>query len=229
MKEVNLREIERNQSQILNQKGEAVGEIAVSQKGERSCLTFSIKEAMRGLGYASDAYYQPQEGQRVLYLAGGCFWGMEKAFRELRGVTETAVGYANGSLEHPTYAEVCRDNTGHRETIRVSYDPKILSLEKLLRAYFICIDPTQADGQGNDIGSQYLTGIYYQDAEMLPEIEAFLAKERVKYPEFHVELKPLSIFWLAEDYHQDYLTKNPGGYCHIASREFAEIRKLNEE
>ena len=163
-----------------------------------------------------------------IYLAGGCFWGTEKVFKILNGVTETTVGYANGHTENPTYEEVCTDTTGHRETVKVSYDTDRISLEKILTAYFMVIDPTVQNMQGADIGTQYQTGVYYEDKEDLTIIEKFFSKEKDKYTSFFVELLPLSCFWTAEEYHQDYLDKNPTGYCHITSIELDEVMKLNE-
>ncbi len=175
----------------------------------------------------SDESYQAPHGHKVLYLAGGCFWGMEKAFRALNGITDTVVGYANGTLDHPTYEEICHNETGFRETIRITFDPTIVSLDTVLKAYFICIHPEQEDGQGNDIGSQYQTGIYYRDDTLLQDLQNFINQEKKKYRSFYVELKPLENFWLAEEYHQDYLSKIPDGYCHISTKEIEEIKKLN--
>lgn len=175
-----------------------------------------------------DDSYHP-EGKDVLYFAGGCFWGTERVFQVLDGVSDTTVGYANGKMPHPTYEEVCRNETGYRETVRVTYDPAAVSTETLLEAYFLCIDPTQSNGQAGDHGSQYQTGVYYRDASLLPVIERKFAEEKKKYPEFHVELKPLECFYEAEEYHQDYLQKNPDGYCHITPVELEQVRKLNQK
>ena len=102
---------------------------------------------------------------KTIYLAGGCFWGMERAMQFLDGVVRTTVGYANGNVDDPDYKLVCTDTTGHRETVRVEYDDEQVSLNKILKAYFICIDPTVTNRQGGDIGSQYQTGVYYVDEE----------------------------------------------------------------
>jgi methionine-S-sulfoxide reductase len=174
-----------------------------------------------------DDDYVPAEGLKVMYLAGGCFWGMERAFKELNGVVETKVGYANGHVKNPTYEEVCRHETGFRECIRVTYNPEITSADTLLKAYFICVDPTQSDGQGGDIGEQYLLGIYYKDDETQNIVTKYLEEEKNKYPEFHVENKKLDCFYEAEEYHQDYLLKNPSGYCHITRVEMDKIKELN--
>ena len=164
---------------------------------------------------------------KEIYLAGGCFWGMEHALQQLRGIIETEAGYANGTLENPGYQDVCTDTTGHRETVRALYDPDILSLETILKAYFICIDPTQKNRQAGDIGSQYQTGIYTVDADSEQRVRIFIEEERKNYPEFHVEYGPLKVFWPAEEYHQNYLNKNPNGYCHVSLEEFRKVRELN--
>ncbi len=156
-----------------------------------------------------------------IYLAGGCFWGMEKYVASVRGVMETAVGYANGKTENPTYEEVCRRDTGHAETVRVAYDPAIVPLEFLLALYFEAIDPTAVNRQGNDVGTQYRTGIYYTDGGDLPVIQRAVGElqERCERP-VAVEVAPLENFYPAEEYHQKYLDKNPDGYCHIPPAKF---------
>ncbi len=174
-----------------------------------------------------DDSYHP-EGMHVLYLAGGCFWGMEKVLKILDGVTETRTGYANGTKEDPRYEDVCRDDTGHRETVRVTYDPAVLPLRKLMKAYFLCIDPQQRNRQGNDFGSQYQTGVYYKEESFREELEKIFEEEKKKYRRFFVELEPLKCFYEAEEYHQGYLDAHPDGYCHITSAEMREVRKLNE-
>ena len=177
---------------------------------------------------SKDDAYHPN-GYQVLYLAGGCFWGTEKAFQQLDGVKETTVGYANGITPNPTYEAVCRNTTGYKETVRVTYDPAITSTETLLKAYFLCIEPTVKNQQGNDIGTQYQTGVYYKDPQLLPVIERVFAQEKDKHAVFYVECEKLSSFYEAEEYHQDYLTKNPQGYCHISREEFALVRALNHQ
>lgn len=165
--------------------------------------------------------------KKVLYLAGGCFWGLEKALSFLDGIISTRVGYANGNTVSPTYEAVCSDKTGFKETVEVIYDADILPLTKLIEAYFICIDPTVKNRQGNDNGSQYQTGIYYLqkgDKEILEEI---INNKKQDYEEFYVELEPLLNFYDGEEYHQKYLDKNPQGYCHISSEEFEKIKELN--
>jgi len=153
--------------------------------------------------------------QKTLYLAGGCFWGCQKYFDLLNGVLETEVGYANGPTPDPSYEAVCRDS-GHAETVRVAYDPDVLPLRALLDAYFKIIDPVSVNRQGHDEGIQYRTGIYTTDDADLPAIRAALADLAKNYDQpLAIELKPLENFYPAEEYHQKYLEKNPGGYCHI--------------
>ena len=166
---------------------------------------------------------------KTIYLAGGCFWGMEKALQQLDGVKETTTGYANGNVANPTYQLVCTDTTEFRETVRVEYDPAEISLQKLLKAYFICIDPTVRNQQGHDIGSQYQTGVYYVDDEDVPVIAEAFENEKKKYDKFYVELKKLENFYDAEEYHQDYLIKNPNGYCHISLDTYRKLAELNKD
>lgn len=173
-----------------------------------------------------DDSYHPV-GKTVLYLAGGCFWGMEKVFQQLDGVTNTLAGYANGLTDHPTYEEVCRNETGYKETVRVTFNPEIVSLSTILKAYFLCIDPTQYHRQGNDLGSQYQTGVYYRDPSLEEEIRRYFEEEKKKYTSFFVECQKLTSFYEAEEYHQDYLNKNPQGYCHITPVELEQVRALN--
>ena len=152
---------------------------------------------------------------KTVYFAGGCFWGTQKFFDQFPGVLSTRVGYANGPTENPTYQQVCADS-GHAETVMVEYDEAVLPLEKLLHYYFMIIDPTSVNKQGEDEGIQYRTGIYYTDEGMRPIIEAYCGTvaETLSAP-LAVEVAPLENFYSAEEYHQKYLVKNPAGYCHI--------------
>jgi peptide methionine sulfoxide reductase msrA/msrB len=153
---------------------------------------------------------------RDIYYAGGCFWGVEAYFSQIPGVYDVTVGYANGMTENPTYEEVCGGNTGHAETVHVRYNPDTVNLRILTEQFFIIIDPLSVNCQGNDVGSQYRTGIYYTDETDLPALEAVMGKEQEKYDQpLAVELMPLTCYCLAEEDHQDYLEKNPNGYCHI--------------
>lgn len=166
---------------------------------------------------------------KTIYLAGGCFWGVEKYFSLLPGVIETEVGYANGTGLTPTYEEVCRGNTGHAEAVKVEYNPAVISLPFLLQKYYDVIDPVSVNRQGNDKGTQYRTGIYYVDAADRAVIEASLKELQKKYKEpVAVELMPLTHFFPAEAYHQDYLDKNPGGYCHIPRARFEEAKQAKD-
>ena len=154
----------------------------------------------------------------TIYLAGGCFWGMQKFLDQFEGVVRTEVGYANGPDRAPSYEEVCR-SSGHAETVMVEYDGEKLPLEKLLDFYFMVIDPLSYNRQGMDMGVQYRTGIFYTSEGQLPEIEAVCAREREKAgAPLAVLVEPLRNFFPAEEYHQKYLEKNPGGYCHIPKR-----------
>lgn len=156
-----------------------------------------------------------------IYLAGGCFWGVQKFFDQFGGVVYTEVGYANGPSENPSYQDVCA-SSGHAETVHVGYDDARITLTELLDYYFTVIDPLSVNQQGNDKGIQYRTGIYYTEESQLPEIEAVYAREREKAgAPLAVELMPLRNFYTAEEYHQKYLDKNPYGYCHIPSGMFA--------
>jgi len=151
-----------------------------------------------------------------IYLAGGCFWGVEGYFKRIEGVKDTTCGYANGKTANPSYEDVCRHNTGHVETVRVLFDTDVINLEDLLIYYFRIIDPVSVNKQGNDVGTQYRTGIYYTDESLLPVIKAAVEREQRKYNEkIAVEVLPLENFYSAEEYHQNYLDKNPNGYCHI--------------
>ena len=162
---------------------------------------------------------------KTIYLAGGCFWGMQKFFDQFDGIAETEVGYANGPDYAPSYQEVCK-NSGHAETLRIDYDPDTISLTALLEYYFMVIDPLSVNRQGEDSGIQYRTGIYYTGEDQLAEIEAvYAAQEEKAGAKLAVELEPIRNFFSAEEYHQKYLEKNPGGYCHIPRRFFDLGRK----
>ncbi len=155
---------------------------------------------------------------KTICLAGGCFWGLQKFFDQFGGVVRTEVGYANGPDRAPSYQEVCR-SSGHAETVLVEYDEKRMDLEKLLDYYFMVIDPLSCNRQGMDMGVQYRTGVFYTDEGDLPLIRAVFARETEKAGrELAVLCEPLRNFFPAEEYHQKYLEKNPGGYCHIPPR-----------
>jgi len=152
----------------------------------------------------------------TITFAGGCFWGVEEYFSRIDGVLDTSVGYANGHTKEPTYEAVCTGKTGHSEAVSISYNPDIVTLKDLLKAYWAIIDPTILNRQGPDKGTQYRTGIYYTDPSDLQTIKESLNEEQLNYSEPIVtEVLPLEYYFNAEGYHQDYLKKNPGGYCHI--------------
>ena len=151
---------------------------------------------------------------KEIYLAGGCFWGVEKFFKMAPGIVETTVGYANGQTLDTNY-DILK-MTDHVETVHIKYDNEIVSLNKLLDYYFSIIDPTSINRQGLDEGRQYRTGIYYVDKDEIDMIKSRIESEQNKYSrEIQVEVRPLKHYIKAEDYHQNYLDKNPNGYCHI--------------
>ena len=163
--------------------------------------------------------------EKKIYLAGGCFWGTDHLFSLVDGVVKTAAGYANSKVAYPSYEEVCTGRTGAAETVEVVYDDTKVGLTDLLSIYFRSIDPTTLNRQGNDIGTQYRTGIYYTDPADLPAIEAFVAAVQRRYTEpLAVEVRPLVNFYPAELYHHEYLYKNPQGYCHVDPALFEEVR-----
>lgn len=158
---------------------------------------------------------------REIYLAGGCFWGTQHYFDCLPGVVKTEVGYANGRTANPTYEQVKHENTGHAETVKVVYDQEKITLEELLEWYYKVIDPISVNRQGGDVGIQYRTGIYYTDPAQKDVVEGSLAQLQQQYEQpLAVEAQPLENFYTAEEYHQKYLEKNPGGYCHISPAMF---------
>ena len=170
-----------------------------------------------------------KENLKEIYLAGGCFWGTEHYFKQIDGVVDTEVGYANGTTEDPTYKEVCTDKTGFAETVHVRYDPNKVSLRFLLEMYFKAIDPTSVNQQGHDIGTQYRTGVYYTDSADEATIkEIFTEQQQYVKGMIAVENLPLKNFYKAEDYHQNYLDKNPDGYCHLPKSLFEFARKAKD-
>ena len=163
----------------------------------------------------------------VIYLAGGCFWGMEQLMQSIPGVIDAESGYANGTCEADAdYKTVCKGETGFRETVRVEYDPEQVSLDALLLAYFYVIDPTVQNRQGNDRGSQYQTGVYFTNESARETVKRIAEIERGRSEKFFVEIGPLKNYYPAEEYHQNYLEKNPGGYCHIPRAEMELFSRL---
>ena len=179
-------------------------------------------------GLAEEANKSPKPTKDI-YLAGGCFWGTEHYFKQIEGVALTEVGFANGHTENPTYKEVYTDQTGFAETVFVRFYPDVVSLEFLLQMFFKAIDPTSLNKQGHDEGTRYRTGVYYTDPADLPIIEKVFAEEQKNYPQpLVVEKLPLQNFYTAEEYHQDYLDKNPDGYCHLPLSLFAFARQAKQ-
>jgi len=161
-------------------------------------------------------------GSEVAYLALGCFWGAEKLYWQAPGVTNTAVGYAGGFTPNPTYEEVCSAKTGHTEIVKVSYDPAKISYADLLKVFFENHNPTEGMRQGNDVGTQYRSAIYATTPEQLEVAELVRDQYQVElgragYGRITTEIKPAGEFFYAEDYHQQYLDKNPNGYCPVHS------------
>ena len=155
-----------------------------------------------------------------IIFGAGCFWGVERKFWSLPGVVMTSVGYAGGDHDHPTYELVCAGITGHAEVVKIDYDPSLISLVDLLKVFWECHDPTQGMRQGNDIGSQYRSVCYCEEEEELTVIKASLEKYQGTLSDSNLgsittELKINQLYFLAEEYHQQYLDKNPNGYCGI--------------
>ncbi|HHX80293.1 MAG TPA: peptide-methionine (S)-S-oxide reductase MsrA [Acholeplasmataceae bacterium] len=153
--------------------------------------------------------------KRIVF-AGGCFWGVEAYFKRLKGVIDTTVGYTNGNIANPRYEDLLAGRATHAEAVEIFYDEKVITLEKLLENLFRIIDPTSINRQGGDIGVQYRTGVYYQFPEDKIVIKNFILENNKKYDgKIAVEVAEETGFFPAETYHQDYLDKNPGGYCHV--------------
>ena len=191
-------------------------------------LLFIPEQEMQAKGYGKylKLLNKKEQNMKEIYLAGGCFWGTEHYLKQIHGVTKTEVGYANGITKDPTYQEVCTDRTQFAETVHVTYDPHVISLEFLLGLYFKAIDPTSLNRQGHDLGTQYRTGVYYTDPTDLSVIRKVFDEEQRGLNELiAVEVEPLKNFYKAEEYHQDYLDKNPTGYCHLPSSLFEYARK----
>ncbi len=181
--------------------------------GRSEKMAFANKHAVLGTPLDSDF-----PGMETALVAMGCFWGAEKQYWSLLGVHSTAVGYAAGFTPNPTYQEVCSGGTGHTEVVRVVFDPQKISYEALLKIFWESHNPTQGMQQGNDVGSQYRSGIYFYDANQEAAARASLvgyqkALDRVEYGKITTEILKAGEFYFAEDYHQQYLAKNPGGYC----------------
>lgn len=166
---------------------------------------------------------------KEIYLAGGCFWGAEHYFRNIEGVVDSEVGFANGDTPSPTYEQVYTDTTGYAETVRVVYDPERLPLEELVTDYFQAIDPLSVNKQGEDCGTRYRTGVYFKDPADLETIKGVFAKVEEEFGRpLAVELEPLRNFHAADGRHQDYLVKNPDGYCHLPLKIFRYPRLVSD-
>lgn len=165
-----------------------------------------------------------------IFLAGGCFWGTEHYFKQIEGVLNTEVGFANGNTDDPTYQEVYTDTTGYAETVRVQYDDAVADLTFLLQMFFKAIDPISLNKQGHDEGTRYRTGVYYTMEEDLPVIRKVFDEEQKKLDQLIVvEVEPLRNFYPADESHQDYLDKHPDGYCHLPFELFEFARKAKRK
>ena len=168
------------------------------------------------------------EKESVIFLAGGCFWGTEHYLKMINGIIKTEVGFANGTTENPSYRDVCDKNTGHAETVKVTYDPKTVTLRNLLNIFFKAIDPTSINKQGEDEGTQYRTGIYYIEEADVPIIKEAINDLSTHYKKpIATEVLPIDNFYTAEEYHQNYLFKNPTGYCHLPQALFDYAKNAN--
>lgn len=166
-----------------------------------------------------------------IYFAGGCFWGTEHFFKQIRGVVKTETGFANGnaSIANPTYEQVYTDTTGYAETVRVDFDEQQVDLRFLTEMFFAAIDPLSLNRQGHDEGTRYRTGVYYTQESQRQAIEDVFREQQSKYEQpLQVELLPLSNYYPADEYHQDYLDKHPDGYCHLPVTLFEWARKTSE-
>lgn len=167
---------------------------------------------------------------KVIYLAGGCFWGTQHFFKQIDGVVATATGFANGNTANPTYKEVYTDTTGYAETVKVEYNEHIADLRFLLDMFFKAIDPTSINKQGEDVGTRYRTGIYYTDDSDKAIIMQVISEQQKAYTmPIAVEVAPLRNFYEADEYHQDYLDKNPEGYCHLPKALFEMARNARKK
>lgn len=172
----------------------------------------------------NDALVFNESELKDIYLAGGCFWGLEAYMARIYGVFDVSSGYANGSTENPSYEDLIYRNSGHAETVHVKYDPNRVDLETLLDYYFKVIDPTSVNKQGNDRGVQYRTGIYYSDDQQEAVINLKIEELQKQFTkQVVIEVEALDHYYLAEEYHQDYLEKNPNGYCHINLFEVEDV------
>jgi peptide methionine sulfoxide reductase msrA/msrB len=162
---------------------------------------------------------EKEHGLAVGYFAAGCFWGVEQAFKDINGVKGTIVGYTGGQTESPTYQQVCAHNTQHAEAVRVVFDPKIVSFQKLVEEFLELHNPTTKNRQGPDVGDQYRSAIFYSNSEELKTAQEVINERQGQFGgKIVTSLEPLKVFYTAEDYHQDYFDKHPGAGCHIPSK-----------
>lgn len=201
---------------LFSRKPIALPDRATALPGRDTAIPTATSHFVTGRDLSTPA----ENGLREVVFALGCFWGAERVFWETEGVFVTQVGYAGGYTPNPTYEEACSGQTGHTEVVRVVYDPAEISLDALLKLFWESHDPTQGMRQGNDIGTQYRSAIYVSDRDELEAVQASKAAYQIALAaagrgEITTEIKPLDAFYPAEDYHQQYLAKNPGGYCGI--------------
>lgn len=166
---------------------------------------------------------------KTIYLAGGCFWGTQHLMRQLRGVVATRCGYANGQIPDPTYEQVYTDLTGYAETVEVLFNEEEIPLSTILAIFFRSIDPLSLNRQGDDVGTRYRTGIYYDDPTLREDLERLYNSVAELHGTLAVELCPLQNFYPAEEYHQNYLVKNPSGYCHVSPELISEAKQMNKK
>lgn len=160
--------------------------------------------------------------KQTIYLAGGCFWGVDAYYKNIEGVVETEAGYANGKTTETFYENL--KNSDHAETVKVTYDDSLITLSKLLEYFYYIIDPFSVNKQGADTGRQYRTGIYATDKATLEEVERFIEnKQKDEDQKIQIEVEDLKNYIKAEEYHQDYLKKNPNGYCHVNLLDIPEV------
>ncbi len=174
------------------------------------------------------------DGKETVTLAGGCFWCLQPIFQDLRGVEKVEVGYSGGTTTDPTYEDVCTDATGHAEVVQVTFDPKAIPLEDVLRVFFTVHDPTTLNRQGHDVGTQYRSAVFYRGPEQKEAAERVITELKGKglwNGPVVTELTPFGTFYRAEEYHQDYFAKNPGaGYCRaVVAPKVAKFRKEHRD
>jgi peptide-methionine (S)-S-oxide reductase len=171
---------------------------------------------------------------QTIVLGGGCFWCTEAVYKEVRGITDVESGYSNGEAERPSYEDVCTGRTGHNEVVKLTYDPAQVGLRQILEIFFVVHDPTQLNRQGNDVGTQYRSGIYYttpEQKQVADDMIRDMSQEKLFGRPIVTEVLPMTNYWPAEDYHQDFFEKNPTqGYClAVAAPKVAKFRKTFTE